>query len=60
LKAGAGFGAEGGDELGERVKAPVAEKTLEAGLEEVIAGRVDVVAGMAHHDRTQVLEIDGR
>jgi hypothetical protein len=60
LQAGAGFGAQGRDELVEGVETAVAEKALEARLEKVIARRIDVIAGIAHDHCAQVLEIDGR
>ena len=59
LQAGSGFGAQGRDELVEGVETAVAEKALEARLEQVIAGRIDVIAGIAHDHGAQVLEIDG-
>jgi hypothetical protein len=44
LEHSAGIGAEGGDKLGEGIEATVAEQALEARFEEVVAGRVDLIA----------------
>ena len=59
LEAGAGIGAKGGDELAEGLEAAVAEQALEARFEEVVAGGIDMIAGVAHDDGAQVLEVDG-
>ena len=43
----------------ERLEAALAQEGLEAGLEEIIARDIHLIAGIAHHDGAQVLEFGG-